>query len=119
MDLFKMSVSPAHILDTFSILQIKNRNNLPVDNEITILIGEAMEQIGQRRFLDILSSAEYERLLNINEKIFHLVDKAAKDEVKASEIAEANNMRFKYKKELQQKFFNSTPLEAKSNDSTQ
>lgn len=53
----------------------------------------------------ILSSKEYSELKEANRAVFHLVDKAKRDEVKASDVDRGNYERCKKRKALQERFF--------------
>ena len=98
-------VDEAYAFDYLSILDVK------VDEIRTSECSEAflrcynslksqMNGIGE-----ILESREYAELKEANRMVFKLVDKAKRDEVKASDVDRGNYERCKKRKALQDRFF--------------
>tara|TARA_Y100000114_G_scaffold157281_1_gene188817 strand:+ start:19182 stop:19535 length:354 start_codon:yes stop_codon:yes gene_type:complete len=105
--MISLIVDESYAYDYLSILKVKAFKK---DSEETI--SNFMDcsyiikmQVGSKLHSEILSSKEYEDLLNINKETFDAVDKAKKDKVKASYVDELNYERFLCKSKLQKKFF--------------
>ncbi len=105
--MIKISVDEATAYDMLAILEIKilkSAGGKVLDTYI-LLKKEIIEQIGITKHSLIFDSQEYYNLLDINQKIFELVDLSKKNKVTPKEVDEANYHRHLAKKTLQEKFF--------------
>jgi hypothetical protein len=111
----KISLDEAYAYDLLAICEVKikkNINNAKINYEL--IFNELQDQINNLH-LTILSSDEYNNLLDVNEKTFDAVEKARYGTITAKEVDNLNMQRFLYKQKLQLKFFpKSNILEQKS-----
>ncbi len=105
-----LSVDPAFAFDFLSILEVKSKLSKHSKIYYGIISDEISEQIGASIFDEILTSAEYQALLNANKLVFDAVEKAKSDKVTASEVDRLNFQRYHCKLALQKKFFNNEEL---------
>jgi hypothetical protein len=117
--MIKLSVEEAYAFDYLAILGIKLRK-FP-DNEIIInnyysCLRNIEEELGVDKTYDIIGSPEYEELVKINQLTFNAVDKARLGEsnISAKEVDNLNMERYKFKKDLQKKFFDKELAEFKN-----
>lgn len=111
----QISLEEAYVFDMLAIMDVKIQK-MPVENTLhsrNKLFSELCDQIGTDLVLQILQSEEYFNLLDANSKTFDLVDKARNGDGLAKETDDANMQRHQYKKQIQEKFFNSILLEEK------
>ena len=98
-----LPVDESYAFDYLSILYVKLKNGLKVNEEINVLeLSFRKQNVPVDR---ILASSEFKNLFVMNEKVFFLVDKACKDEIKASDVDNANQLRFMAKGALQKTFW--------------
>ena len=108
-------VDAAYAFDYYAILLVKLSKEL-IDSEISeLFLTSLTSQLGFDLIEAIISSTEFDTLVEANKETFELVDKAKKNEVLASEVNDANFNRFLAKKALQDKFFGK-PLSEVKND---
>ena len=103
--MINLPVDYAYAFDYFAILEIKYVKNIIPRNTFAEVAGAIAAQVGNKTFMQIINSAEYANLHTANSKTFDAVDKAKKDEVKASYVDQCNTERFLAKRALQKKFF--------------
>ncbi len=102
--------------DMLSIFHIKMKHNQEEPSHVNgynWLFNDICVCISHEKAWKILDSEEFRRLVEANEIVFDLVDRAKKDDIKASEIDSANYKRYMCKKQLQDNFFNTKPIEKK------
>ena len=98
-------VDEAYAFDYLSILDVK------VDEIRTSECSEAFLRCYQTMkdqmsdIESVMRSKEYSDLKEANRMVFKLVDKAKRDEVKASDVDRGNHERCKKRKALQDRFF--------------
>jgi hypothetical protein len=115
--MLKISLDEAYVFDLLSINQVKinnsvDENKLKLLESYTKLSNEIISQIGGDLFKLIIDSVEYQDLVNSNQYVFDLVDRA--DENELSKItADANFDRYLKKITLQNKFFKNNLTEIK------
>lgn len=105
-----IKLSEAEIFDRLTILEVKHMNSLNVEADRTELRRFLFRNLGTELMDLVLRSWEYQELLESNFEVFKLVDKATRDECKASEVDKANQRRYNAKKELQERFWPTEPL---------
>jgi hypothetical protein len=64
-----------------------------------------MEQVGEDKHLDILTSQEFINLFNVNSETFDAVEKARYGEISAKKVDDLNMKRYNCKLALQNKYF--------------
>ena len=117
--MIKISLDEAYVFDLLSILDLKRAKSVgKEDNQKHIenyntLHDEISEQISDIKMLEIIKSEEYKDLVDINSKVFDLVDLGKDQEGLAKTTAMANHDRFILKNKLQKKFFKNPLKEAK------
>lgn len=115
--MLQISLDEAYVFDILSIHQVKINN--ASDNKLEqlrktydTLANEIIAQIGTELFHTIISSIEYNDLINSNQIVFNLVDRANETEL-SKQTADANYQRYIKKIELQKKYFNNQITEVK------
>lgn len=100
-------VDYGYAFDFLSIYEVKlNKVGTPVNaKNFTEANHHIKEQVGERKFFQVLDSPEYQELVDANRELFDLVDAAKTDSVKASEVDAGVYKRFLCKRRLQEKFF--------------
>ena len=117
--MIKISLDEAYVFDLLSILDLKTAKSIgKEDNQKHIenynnLHDEISEQITDLKMHQIIKSQEYRDLVNINTKVFDLVDLGKEQEGLARTTAMANYDRFILKNKLQKKFFKNPLKEVK------
>lgn len=99
----------AELLDRYSVLLIKQAHGLNVALEMSSF----MNSVGDR-LNNAMASSEFVTLSEINKEIFDLVEKARRDECRASAVASANDARYLAKAALQKKWFGAPLVESKT-----
>jgi hypothetical protein len=117
--MIKISLDEAYVFDLLSILDLKRTkstkkedNKKHIENYNT-LYGEISEQITDIKMYQIIKSKEYKSLVEINTKVFDLVDLGKEKDGLAKTTALANYDRFILKNKLQKKFFKNPLKEVK------
>jgi hypothetical protein len=117
--MIKISLDEAYVFDLLSILDLKrNKSAKKEDNQKHIenynnLYDEISEQITDIKMHQIIKSQEYKDLIDINTKVFDLVDLGKEREGLTRITAMANYDRFILKNKLQKKFFQNPLKEVK------
>jgi hypothetical protein len=116
-NMIKVSLDEAYVFDLLSIYAVKIDNSSgdkkkQSEKNYNILSNEIIESIGIDKFTDIILSDEYKNLVDANQEVFKLVDKAKENKL-AKATADANYERYLKKIELQQKFFENKITEVK------
>lgn len=117
--MIKISLDEAYVFDLLSILDLKrNKSTKKEDNQkhienYNILYDEISEQITDIKMYQIIKSKEYKDLIDINTKVFDLVDLGKEQEGLTRITAMANYDRFILKNKLQKKFFQNPLKEVK------
>jgi hypothetical protein len=115
--MLKISLDEAYIFDLLAIYATKINNSEGEKKETILrsfhnLSDEIIEQIGYPLYEDILRSNEYIGLLDANQNVFDLVDRAGETELSKT-TADANYKRYLKKVALQTKFFTDKLTEVK------
>jgi hypothetical protein len=117
--MIKISLDEAYVFDLLSILDLKKAKSIgKEDNQkhienYNILHDEISEEITDLKMHQIIKSQEYRDLVDINTKVFDLVDLGKEQEGLARTTAMANYDRFILKNKLQKKFFKNPLKEVK------
>jgi hypothetical protein len=101
--------------DMLAILKIKSDDGIPVTNEYLGLYRDILKGIGVHKTVEVLHSKEYNELLKANETVFNYVEDLIHGrDFSAMEVHEANMQRYRFKRDLQEKFFLSKLTEKKT-----
>lgn len=111
--MLKISVDYGYAFDVLAIMEVKSKIIGEKNEAYHKLYIEIEEQIGKTKMDIIINSSEYLNLINTNQKVFDLVDKAQKDNGLAKEVDSANYQRYLMKTALQKIFFNNNITEIK------
>jgi len=112
-----ISVDECYAYDYLAILNVKHKK---INNEKTLaaknLCSEhLLNQIGEDKHIEILSSQEFKNLLFVNEETFDAIEIVRHGSISAKEVDDLNMQRYNHKIILQNKFFPLQQiLEAKS-----
>lgn len=110
MGMIDLPVSEAYAFDHLAILYVKQEHGI-VDHDYRDAVIWAMRKdIGDHVYVKALNSPLFHELLAANRAVWDLVDKATRDECKASEVDAANQRRYSAKRALQQRFWPDQPL---------
>jgi hypothetical protein len=100
-------VDEGYAYDYLAILAVKSKK-LKTDKSLEIrdqCSEFIMEQVGEDKHLNILSSKEFVDLFNINSETFDAVEKARYGKISAKEVDDLNMKRYNCKVALQNEFF--------------
>lgn len=112
--MIKISLDEASVFDILSILHIKANKSNKSAISYNVLLSEITKTIGSQKVSSILMSTEYKNLLETNREIFNIVDILNKGQDMSAISVHIKNMdRYKYKKDIQHKFFMSELVEDK------
>jgi len=108
----KMSVDESYAFDYLSILFIKK----DISDECYISWENCYDQLYSQmsNFDEIINSQEYLNLLEANQITFNAVEQARYGKISAKDVDNANMLRYKRKKELQEKYFSNNVKEHKT-----
>lgn len=99
----------AELCDRYSILLIKQERGLNVGAEIQSFKASVGDHLNEA-----IASLEFRDLLEINRQIFDLVEKARRNECRASDVAFSNDRRYVVKNSLQKIWFKTPLVETKT-----
>jgi hypothetical protein len=119
--MLKISLDEAYVFDMLSVfdVKIKNLNGEKLAKTIekmSDMIQEVIEQISEEKYGKIVSSIEYKKMLEANQRIFNLVDQIKDDSGLAKIVDDANYDRHIAKMAFQKRFFNSELTEVKNRE---
>lgn len=102
-----IKVDEAYAFDFLAILEVKYSvsNNADILFQSEKCYEHILGQLGKKKMEEVYFSDEYKALVEANRKTFEWVDKAKKDDCKASDVDRANYERCKARNALQDKFF--------------
>lgn len=108
----KISVDESYAFDYLSILSIKKN----MSDECFVNWENCYDELSLQinNFDEIINSQEYINLLEANQITFTAVEHARYGEISAKDVDNANMLRYKRKKELQEKYFNNKITEHKT-----
>ena len=111
----KVELDAGYVFDMLAILKVKNEMRGDMESILNLFNfeEEIYTQIGMSKFNKVVNSLEFQDLYYKNLEIFNAVDKAKKDEVKASFVDRLNYDRWVLKNKLQEKFFGEKTTEQK------
>lgn len=119
--MLKISLDEAYVFDMLSVFDVKILNLSGEKLATTLekmsdMIEEVVEQIGEDKYQQIISSTEYEKMVYANQKVFELIDKSKFDDGLAKVTDDANYDRHVAKMALQNRFFDNELTEVKNRE---
>lgn len=117
--MIKISLDEAYVFDMLSVLDVKLKKLSDEKLEVTkykynLLKQEILSQINEEKFFQIISSLEYQKMIEANQYVFDLVDLSKNDDGLAKITDNANFERHIAKMALQKRFFDSELTEVKN-----
>lgn len=120
--MLKVSLDEGYVFDILSINQLKMQHAETEEKRALArkafddMLDELSEQISECKISEILSSQEYNLLVAANWSTFQLVENVRKSPKGslAKTVDSSNIDRFLHKRNLQEKFFGTRPLEVKT-----
>ncbi len=108
--MIKVSLDEAYVFDMLAILDVKKASftKEKLDSVLSAyseMTSEIIEQIGEKKFNEIIQSFEYNNLIEANKLVFNLVDRTKVEGGLAKEVDDANYNRYLKKQALQSQFF--------------
>ena len=108
--MLNLPVDPSYAFDYLSILYLKEEIN-PSIVSLRMHCEKCLEsQINPQLWEQIISSEEFQSLIDTNREVFRAVELARYGDISAKEVDDKNMSRFYAKKRLQDKFFPNNPL---------
>jgi hypothetical protein len=105
--MIKVSLDESACFDILSILLIKTKKSQDLQHTKNYLnfVADIKDEIGLEKLYEVMNSQEFEELREANLEVFHGVDLAKDDNIKASTLDALNYQRFVCKRKIQEKFF--------------
>jgi len=119
--MLKISVDEAYVFDMLSVFDVKLRNLdgeklLKTIEKYSDMKEEVVEQIGEDKYNQIVSSLEYQQMVFANQRVFDLIDESKNDTGLAKITDDANYERHVAKMALQKRFFDTDLTEVKNRE---
>jgi len=119
--MLKISLDEAYVFDMLSVFDVKIKN---LDGEklaktiekMSCMIEEVIEQVNKDKYDEIVSSIEYQKMVEANQRVFDLIDQSKDDAGLAKITDDANYDRHIAKMAFQKRFFNSELTEVKNRE---
>jgi hypothetical protein len=116
--MINLLVDEAYAFDYLAILLIKLTSDAKNQNKITAYIQCAehlTNQLGEKKFQEIITTPEYKEIISANQRVFDLVDSLRENvKITANQIDDANLYRYKAKQKFQINLFNTFIVEEKT-----
>jgi biotin operon repressor len=117
--MLKISLDEAYVFDMLSVFDVKIKNLsgeklAKTLEKMSDMIEEVIKQIGKDKYNFIISSNEYEKMVDANQKVFELIDQSKFDNGLAKITDDANYDRHIAKMALQKRFFDKELTEVKN-----
>ena len=119
--MLKISLDEAYVFDMLSVFDVKIINLsgeklAKTLEKMSDMIEEVVDQIGKDKYQEIISSTEYEKMVDANQKVFELIDQSKFDNGLAKITDDANYDRHIAKMALQKRFFDNELTEVKNRE---
>lgn len=119
--MLQVSLDEAYVFDMLSIFDVKLKN---LDGEklaktiekYSYMRKEVIDQMGEDKYNQIVSSLEYQKMVFANQKVFELIDESKHDTGLAKVTDDANYERHVAKMALQKRFFDTELTEVKNRE---
>ena len=117
--MIKISLDEAYVFDMLSVFDVKikkfdGEKLAKTVEKFADMREEVIEQIGDHKYNQIVSSEEYQNMISANQKVFDLIDESKNDTGLAKITDDANYDRHIAKMALQKRFFESNLTEFKN-----
>ena len=119
--MLQVSLDEAYVFDMLSVFDVKLKN---LDGEklaktiekYSYMRKEVIDQMGEDKYNQIVSSLEYQKMVFANQKVFELIDESKHDTGLAKVTDDANYERHVAKMALQKRFFDTELTEVKNRE---
>lgn len=119
--MLQVSLDEAYVFDMLSVFDVKLKN---LDGEklaktiekYSDMRKEVIDQMGENKYNQIVSSLEYQKMVFANQKVFELIDESKHDTGLAKVTDDANYERHVAKMALQKRFFDTELTEVKNRE---
>ena len=111
--MINLLVDEAYAFDYLSILEVKKQKSSISNDAWAKCYAYLQNQFDNEKWLHMMHSKEYEKMIKANELTFDAVDKAKNNEVTAQHVDYCNYQRHIAKQNFQKKFFTSDLSELK------
>ena len=119
--MLQVSLDEAYVFDMLSVFDVKLKN---LDGEklaktiekYSDMREEVIDQMGEDKYNQIVSSLEYQKMVFANQKVFELIDESKHDTGLAKVTDDANYERHVAKMALQKRFFDTELTEVKNRE---
>ena len=111
--MLNLKVDEAYAFDYLSILEVKKQKSSISNDAWAKCYAYLQNQFDNEKWLHMMHSKEYEKMIKANELTFDAVDKAKNNEVTAQHVDSCNYQRHIAKQNFQKKFFTSDLSELK------
>lgn len=119
--MLQVSLDEAYVFDMLSVFDVKLKN---LDGEklaktiekYSDMRKEVIDQMGEDKYNQIVSSLEYQKMVFANQKVFELIDESKHDTGLAKVTDDANYERHVAKMALQKRFFDTELTEVKNRE---
>ena len=105
--MINLLVDEAYAFDYLSILEVKKQKSSISNDAWAKCYAYLQNQFDNEKWLHMMHSKEYEKMIKANELTFDAVDKAKNNEVTAQHVDYCNYQRHIAKQDFQKKFFTS------------
>ena len=111
--MINLLVDEAYAFDYLSILEVKKQKSSISNDAWAKCYAYLQNQFDNEKWLHMMHSKEYEKMIKANELTFDAVDKAKNNEVTSQQVDYCNYQRHIAKQNFQNKFFTSDLSELK------
>ena len=116
--MLKISLDEAYVFDMLAVFEVKlkkltGEKLLMTSQAYSDMVEEVIQQIGIDKYNEITKSSEFKNMIDINMKIFELIDEIQNDTGLAKITDDANIERHIAKKIFQKTFFETELTEVK------
>lgn len=108
--MIRLPVSEAYAFDYLSILRVKIMRGIKDSGYADSIKSDIEAAIGKPLFARVMRSQEMAELNDANLQVFDAIERAHRDEIRASAVQRYNRRRFDAKKALQERFWPSQNL---------
>ena len=119
--MIKISLDEAYVFDMLSVFDVKIKKFHGEKLAKTLekffdMVQEVVDEIGKDKYDIIVSSSEYQKMIEANQRVFDLIDESKNDTGLAKVTDDANYDRHVAKMALQKRFFESDLTEFKNRE---
>jgi hypothetical protein len=119
--MLKISLDEAYVFDMLSVFDVKikkldGEKLVKTIEKMSDMIEEVIEQMSEEKYGKIISSLEYQKMVEANLRVFDLIDQSKHDTGLAKITDDANYDRHIAKMAFQKRFFDSELTEVKNRE---